>query len=986
MSDIEVQIARRRQRALEEIKRVTNRGTHPLFSTFDVQSVSGRDYAVTIRSLTERRNSCTCPDYQTNLIGTCKHIEGVLAHLRKRHARQLDELAAQKPHTTEVFLHYDEDIKVHVSLPLPRSAALRDLLKRYFDSAGQLQGQALQMLPALLDELNALPARMKPLLLVDQSVRAHLALLQDQAEVDRQKEWFLEQVAHGNRSLTVLNSPLYPYQERGALHLAFGGRTLLADDMGLGKTVQAIAASALLQQLRDIRRVLIVTPASLKHQWAREIRRFSALPATVVQGGLALRRAQYGADSFFTIINYELVRRDLAELERLGPDLIILDEAQRIKNWRTKTADAVKRLRSRYAFVLTGTPLENRLDELYSIFQFINPRILGPLWHFNDRFFELEERDDHSYKVLGYKNLDELRGTIAPYVLRRTRDEVLRDLPPRVDNNYFVEMTPPQLQAYDGFKETLAKLLSMSKRRPLTPKEQVLLLRALIKMRLICNALALHDKTIPAADREKTAPKLRELHHILEEQIASNGHKAIVFSQWEGMLDLTRPIMTRLGLGHVKLAGSVPTAKRGPIVDRFLNDKACKVFLSTDAGGVGLNLQAADLVINLDLPWNPAVLEQRIGRAHRHGQLNTVHVVNLIAQGTIEERMLDTLAAKRNVFGSVFGTADAPNAISFRDAGQGLLKRLDSMLDSESKPADEPEPVDEERHAAAAATAEVARDVPAHATPSFDVGLPGRRSLPPAPAAAPASPTVAGFAAALVARYPGRILLVRHAPVSGSVLVVVDREPAEFRRTVEAFAGEYFAPSAPLIHLMEQEGYRAFAAFAPPDALNAASGADVWRAPALPPLADSRAQSEQQVARARQAFDFAAKRLHLAEVVLRGGFPEEAVRPIRDALGWALSAHLLLASARESADGSPTAGRVEPSADLPTARVVQAALVEPGYITDDLAARLARARELTEPTAAGESAPLSVRSAESLLVGVNQLIDAGRQRVVSQSL
>jgi len=171
------------------------------------------------------------------------------------------------------------------------------------------------------------------------------------------------------------------------MHLTFGRRALLADDMGLGKTVQAIAAGALLRQLRDIKRVLVVSPASLKHQWAREIQRFTSLSATVIEGNLTSRRNLYQKPGFFNIINYELVLRDEDDLRRLRPDLIILDEAQRIKNWRTKTADAVKRLRSPYAFVLTGTPLENRLDELYSIFQFIDPDILGPLWRFNQRFF-----------------------------------------------------------------------------------------------------------------------------------------------------------------------------------------------------------------------------------------------------------------------------------------------------------------------------------------------------------------------------------------------------------------------------------------------------------------------------------------------------------------------------------------------------------------------------------------------------------------------
>ena len=282
--------------------------------------------------------------------------------------------------------------------------------------------------------------------------------------------------------------------------------------------------------------------------------------------------------------------------------------------------------------------------------------------------------------MLGYKNLDELRGTIGPYVLRRTRDEVLRDLPDRVDNNFFVEMTDPQWNAYNEFKENVAKLVAIAKRRPLTPKEREILLMCLIKMRLICNALALHDKAILPKDREKTAPKLRELGEILADQIAGNGHKAIVFSQWADMLAFTEPILKRTGLGYVKLTGQVPTAKRGALVEQFFDDKNCRVFLSTDAGGVGLNLQAASLVVNLDLPWNPAVLEQRIGRAHRHGQKRSVHVINLIAKGTIEERMLDTLAAKRNVFAGVFGSDEAPTSIRFEDSGQGLLKQIDELL------------------------------------------------------------------------------------------------------------------------------------------------------------------------------------------------------------------------------------------------------------------------------------------------------------------
>jgi superfamily II DNA or RNA helicase len=939
-TDVLEQIERRRQRALEEITKVANKGNHPVFSLFEVVSTSGRTYRVEIRSLADLHNTCTCPDYKTNLIGTCKHIEGVLQHLKAQHGDRLESLARKRPAGTQVYLHYGLDITVRVGLPIPKQDAVREMLTRHFDPTGILIGSPLQTLPRLLADLDNLPTRERALVRVDQAVREHLELLQDREAVDQQKAWFLDQVKRGNRSFGVLSTKLYPYQEEGAMHLAFGRRALLADDMGLGKTIQAIAASALLKELRGIEHTMIICPASLKHQWAREIRRFTSLPVTVVEGGLNARREAYREPSFFKVLNYEIVRRDLKDLDQTRPDLIILDEAQRIKNWRAKTAAMVKQLRSRYAFVLTGTPLENRLDELYSIFQFLEPRILGPLWRFNERFFQLEERPNGTVKVLGYKNLDELRTTIAPYVMRRTREEVLKDLPERVDNNFFVEMTDPQWKAYDEFKETVAKLVAIAKRRPLTPKEREILLMCLIKMRLICNALALHDKQILARDREKTAPKLVELGEILGDQIAGNGHKAIVFSQWSEMLAFTEPVLKRVGLDYVKLTGAVPSAKRGALVERFFEDRDCRVFLSTDAGGVGLNLQAASLVVNLDLPWNPAVLAQRIGRAHRHGQQHSVHVINLIAKDTIEERMLDTLAAKRNVFAGVFGSEEAPSAIKFEDSGQALLKQIDAML---KKPVE----------------VELALE-PAAPEPAEPIEI-----------VAP-KPTLAGFAERLLARLSGRVLLVRKAPMGEGVLVVVDNAPAELRSTIESTLAEYFTPEAPALHLMEQEGYRTLSAFLP-----AAPEEDVYRAPALPlPAGPSgREMVEARRKKAQQGLAFAVKRLSLAEVVLKGGFAEEMLRPAREALGWGLSS---LLSIYKDADPAP---------DLPSSRSIQSELVEKKRLPDDLALRLSRVRELTQPPGEIEPvSPLSPETGEAILADVRALLDLGQQRVVEAGL
>lgn len=946
-TDIQEQIERRRERARAEILKIINKGDHPVFSLFEVSSVSKKSYRVEIRSLDELQNSCTCPDYKTNLIGTCKHIEGVLIYLEKEHGKKLKKLADEKPRGAHIYLHHGMDITVRVTLPIPDNVRVKDLLSRHFDPSGLLLGSPLQALPNLLSAIESLPARDRSLVRLTEAVLEHLALLQDREEVQQQKEWFLDQVERGRRTFDVLSTKLYPYQEEGAMHLAFGRRAMLADDMGLGKTVQAIAASALLKEMRDIQHALIICPASLKHQWAREIRRFTSLSVTVVEGNLEARRDLYRDSSFFKIINYELVRHDMDELLKLRPDLIILDEAQRIKNWRAKTAMMVKSLPSRYAFVLTGTPLENRIDELYSIFQFLDPRILGPLWHFNDRFYELEKRESGTYKVLGYKNIDELRALIKPHVLRRTRDEVLKDLPPRTDNNFFVEMTDPQWKHYGEFQEKLAFLLAQAKKRPLTPKEQELLLMYLIKMRLICDALALHDKEIEIKDSEKTAPKLTEFEEILTEEIASNGHKAVVFSQWANMLALTEPIIQRIGLGYVKLTGAVPSAKRGALIEKFFDDPDCRVFLSTDAGGVGLNLQAASLVINLDLPWNPAVLEQRIARAHRHGQPSSVQVINLVAKDTIEERMLDTLSAKKNVFATVFGTDESPTAIKFADMGQSLLQKLGDLLKTPA-----------EVELALAPT-----------TPTPEPEIPSAE--PPAPL-----PTLSGFADLLLDRVPSRILLVRKAPympgaTGEGVIVVVSGAPADLRPAVESILSEYFTENIPQLHLMDSEGFHSLASFVPALAAEPAPEDVAYRAEKI--SAPSRKPDLPSIRRKRadEGLTFAEKRLALADLLLKGDFPEEMTRPLREALGWSLTSLLALHTDRD------------PSSDLPSPRLVQAELVDKDHLPADLAQKLSQVRDLTAPPEAGEEAvPLSAKTGETLLESVKELVTLAKEQTV----
>ena len=943
----ETQIARRQKRAADSIKSMSNKGTHPLFSTFEVTSQSEYKYYVHIRSVNQLINSCTCPDYKTNTIGTCKHIEGVLLNLRNKFSTtKWKKLTTEALTHTQLFLHRSDKVTIRITLPLPRdpeAKPLFEMLNRYFDTNGILQGSVQHKLPTLLAEVALLSPELRENLFISDDVHHFLESILDLDSIKHQKNWFLEQVEKGNRSMDVLKSNLYPFQRAGVLHLTFGGRALLADDMGLGKTVQAIGAVSLLHQLSDIQRVLIVCPASLKHQWEREIHRFSNFSTSVIEGPLPIRRQLYRKPAFFNIINYELVRRDVDEMRILKPDVIILDEAQRIKNWRTKTAASVKQLQSRYAFVLTGTPLENRLDELYSVFQFIDPTVLGPLWRFNQRYFKLEKRKSGSYKVLGYHNLDELRNRIAPYVLRRTRDDVLKELPPRTDNNFFLEITPQQKKAYNGFRETMARLLSLLRKRPLSPKEQDILLRSMMKMRMICNALALHDKEMSQKDAEQTSPKLKELGLILEDEVLSNKRKAIVFSQWTGMLDLAKPILDRLGIGYVTLSGKVPTSKRGELITRFFKDPKCQVFFSTDAGGVGLNLQAASLVINLDLPWNPAVLEQRIARAHRHGQRNAVQVVNLIAKGTIEERMLDTLASKREVFEGVFGTNEELNEINFVDTGQLIMQQLQELLLPVSTlPQEQPTAPEEDK------PVEV--------------------------------PTLTQYADLLLGPFPGRIFLVRYAPsipgIKGNkqILLVVDKNPNSIRPTAQKLLNKHFSsqPTVPDLHVIDQDGYRTILTLLggnQPAWSEEQTDKNMYKAPSLaaPSIEKQRLKALEKT---ESGFKMAGKRLQLAKVVSSGGFPEEVLKPVREALAWALSSHLSLFT------------KNPPSDKLPSSRLVQAKLVEPGHISENLAGEIARVRELTtqpEPEEKEITPPPTIKAANAMISSVEKVINRGRE-------
>ena len=640
-----------------------NLGEDPVFTEFAVTNPEMKSsYRVRIRGPLPGDNRCTCGDFATNLLGTCKHIEFILGKLESK-PRLRNRLSQGDPSPgSELVLVNGSRRFVRMRLGSETPMAFTRLVDRWFDGDRALRPEGF----ATFDEFLTLARKIDHDLSCDDDVLQFIAQTRDTETVTRR---VTESFPRGPKSPGLKNLvkvPLYDYQAEGALFAAKAGRCLIGDEMGLGKTIQALAATEIMARLHGVERVLIVCPTSLKHQWHAEIGRFTDRDAVVIGGSIMARRQGFNTPSFFKIMNYDTVHLDLPEIEKWNPDLVILDEAQRIKNWATRVARSVKKIQSPYCIVLTGTPLENRLEELISIVQFVDRFRMGPTY----KLLHNHQVHDEGGRVVGYQKLDEIGRTLEPILLRRRKEAVLTQLPTRIDQNIFVPMTPQQREMHEENREIVAKIVQKWRRyKFLSEADKQRLMIALQRMRMSCDSTYLLDR---AAD---FGTKADEFATLIDEMFETPGSKVVVFSQWLGMHEVVKRRLEKRKIDHVLFHGGVPGAKRKDLVERFRNEDDCRLFMSTDAGGVGLNLQFASNVVNLDLPWNPAVLEQRIGRVHRLGQQRPVQVVNFVAQGTIEHGMLSVLKFKKSLFAGILDGGERDISLG----GSRLTKFMESV-------------------------------------------------------------------------------------------------------------------------------------------------------------------------------------------------------------------------------------------------------------------------------------------------------------------
>ena len=623
-----------------------------------VNAATRSEYKVVYRGKDSQWNYCSCYDFKTSQLGTCKHMEAVKLWVRKKRKK----VQVAEPDYSSVYIDYKGPRRVKIRIGDHGREMLERLAKDYFDESGVLREDAYARFDVFVQAAKAIAPDFR---CYDDALDYVLE------RRDRIKRCRLLEEKYTDEYLDqMLTVPLYPYQKEGTRFAVRAGKAIIADEMGLGKTLQAIASAEVYLREGMAEQVLVVCPTSLKYQWKREIERFTGgdrvessgegvedgltIPKVVVVEGAPAKRAKlYKAPAPYKIVSYHTMCNDVRHLGKLDTDVLIMDEIQRLKNWDTLISRAARKIASRYAVLLSGTPMENKLEELYANMELVDQFCLGPYYQFRDQHILLHPETG---AIMGYKDLNAIGEAVSNRLLRRTKKGVRLQLPKRSDQFVLVPMTQRQDDLHSEFKWDLLVILNKYRKyHYMTEQDRLRVLKLLGQMRMVADSTFILEQNLTT----RSDIKIAEVMNLLDNVLESGDEKVVVFSEWERMTLLVAMELDKRGVRYEYLNGRVPSKRRGELVDDFTTLPESRVFLSTDAGSTGLNLQVASTLINMDLPWNPAVLEQRIARIFRLGQEKPVQIINLVSKGSIEEGMINKLRFKKSMFEGVLdGGAD----------------------------------------------------------------------------------------------------------------------------------------------------------------------------------------------------------------------------------------------------------------------------------------------------------------------------------------
>lgn len=636
----------------------------------------GTRYKLFLRDFENETGYSDSQDSRINKLGTTKHI--MFAFNKLKENKSLYKRLGKDYPFVEIFLDPLNEYKISWYYPHAMRSETERLIKKYFGSLSFIEPRQSKEFVGFLKEADQYP---------EITIRPEV-----KEKIERAFETdMLEHLAQREQlNFSQINANLFPYQKEGVRFATFKRSAIIADEMGLGKTMQAFVAAIMKKQILGFQRTLIVCPASLKAQWKKEIEKFTNEKAEIIEGIPEERAIRYQkSPCFFLIVNYETVLRDQQAINRTDIDFLILDEAQRVKNYATLTASAIKNLERKHILVITGTPIENRLIDIFSIMGIIDPHFLGPLWEFSYQHC-LFDPSKHN-KINGYYHLDQLREQLQKVLLRREKRNVINQLPNIQEHTITTELSDYQRELHGSYSRGLSSIL---RKRFLTQFDMQRIMLLLTNMRMVCDSSYLID------EESNESPKLDELTYMLTEKldVKHTTRKIIIFSEWVKVHKLIKQVLLKNNVKFVELNGTIPVKHRGELISKFENDPDCKVFLSTEAGGSGLNLQVADILINFELPWNPAKKNQRIGRIDRIGQKSeNLTIYNFISRNSIEEQIAAGLIVKQNLFEGVLDGQSVTNFVDFSSKGRGqFIDQLKALMDGFQTPEAEKEEIEEE--------------------------------------------------------------------------------------------------------------------------------------------------------------------------------------------------------------------------------------------------------------------------------------------------
>ena len=639
-----------------------------IYGEHTLTNEKGKSFKITLRDFKNKTGYINNIDWKTNKLGTTKHIMFLFDYLEKN-SKKKNKLQKKYPFI-EIYTDPLNDYKISWHYPEELEIDEKELLEKYFGNQTYIEHSQLASFFSFIHKANDFQ-RIK----IREEVFEKIESFFEQNELNQIKQ-------QTTLDFSTIKATLYPYQKEGVNFAVFKKGVIIADEMGLGKTLQAISTAVLKKSIFNFKKTLVICPASVKHQWKNEIEKFTNEKAIIIEGLPKERGYLYQNDtSFFHIINYERVPRDLSFINKANYDFVLLDEAQKIKNYETQTANAVKAIQKKHALVITGTPLENKLIDLYSIVQFLDPLFLSPQWEFSYQHCIFDTK--YKNKINGYYNLRNLKERLDSLLIRREKKEVFDQLPNVIQKNIYVSLSDEQVRMHGNFARRIASILGKKFK---TTYDWQKLLHLLTNMRMVCDSSYLIDK------ETDYSPKLIELKEILIENldIKNSKRKIIIFSEWVTMLKLIGNMLKKEDITFSTLTGKIPVKKRGELIKEFENNPECNILLSSEAGGTGLNLQFADTVINFELPWNPAKKNQRIGRIDRIGQeKKKLYVFNLISYESIEMKIAAGLLLKQNLFEGVLNSASLTDEVDFSEKGKSeFIKQLEEIISNDNFIAD----------------------------------------------------------------------------------------------------------------------------------------------------------------------------------------------------------------------------------------------------------------------------------------------------------